>query len=286
MEKSTKNWLVGCGIGCGAVLVIFLILAITGVVFIKNTVSLFKDSSDIADTLTGLYGEIEDFTPGPDGSIDQTRIEMFLSVREKTATVRERLERALSILEEAKGTGEEGAVRTPGQGFRAVKTAFGLIPQIGEFLAGRNQALLKAEMGLGEYLYIYSLAYFSWLERSPGDGPGFRILQHGEGWSTRRWEEEENQEDILREMRRRINHLLLPMLRNQLARLREQAASESLSSWESRLEAEIFALERESIRIPWQDGLPERTISSLRSFRQRFLDLYSPETNIIELALD
>lgn len=286
MEKSTKNWLMGCGIGCGAVLVILILLIITGVLFIKNTVSFFKESSDIAANLSELYGDVGDYAPEPDGSIKRQRIEAFLTAREKTAPVREKLERTIAVLEEVRKRGDTRGARTPGQGLRVIKNAFGMIPQLGEFYAGRNRALLEAEMSLGEYFYIYSIAYYSWLGKSPGDGPGFRIVRRGGVWNAEEWEGREDLEERWRRMSEQINPLILPMLRNQLAALREQTERLSNENWEEMLEAEIEAMERDNSRIPWQDGLPDLTELSLRLFRQRFLDAYSLLSNIFEILPD
>jgi hypothetical protein len=286
MEKSTKNWLMGCGIGCGAVLVILILLIITGVLFIKNTVSFFKESSDIAANLSELYGDVGDYAPEPDGSIKRQRIEAFLTAREKTAPVREKLERTIAVLEEVRKRGDTRGARTPGQGLRVIKNAFGMIPQLGEFYAGRNRALLEAEMSLGEYFYIYSIAYYSWLGKSPGDGPGFRIVRRGGVWNAEEWEGGEDLEERWRRMSEQINPLILPMLRNQLAALREQTERLSNENWEEMLEAEIEAMERDNSRIPWQDGLPDLTELSLRLFRQRFLDAYSLLSNIFEILPD
>ena len=286
MDKSKKNWLMGCGIGCGAVLVILILLIITGVLFIRNTVSFFKESSDIAVNLSELYGDIEDYVPEPDGSIKRQRIEAFLTAREKTAPVREKLERTIAVLEEVRKRGDTSGARTPGQGLRVIKNAFGMIPQLGEFYAGRNRALLEAEMGLGEYFYIYSIAYYSWLGKSPGDGPGFRIVRRGGVWNAEEWEGGEDLEERRRRMSEQINPLILPMLRNQLAALREQTERLSNENWEEMLEAEIEAMERDNSRIPWQDGLPDLTELPLRLFRQRFLDTYSLLSNIFEILPD
>ena len=102
----------------------------------------------------------------------------------------------------------------------------------------RNKALLDAEMGLGEYFYIYTLAYHSWLGNSPGDGPEIeengrkeRLLDGEDGTFS--------QEKTLR----RYNRYMLAILRNQ----RDIAAREGKNdSLVPAIQAEITAMEKNS----------------------------------------
>ena len=50
-SSSTKKWLIGCGIGCGAILLIVIILVMGGFFFIRNIVEGFKSSEVLMDTL-------------------------------------------------------------------------------------------------------------------------------------------------------------------------------------------------------------------------------------------
>ena len=70
-------------------------------------------------------------------------------------------------------TGDKQPERKSGlQKFLTVmRTGAGAIPRLAEFERNRADALLEHRMGLGEYWYIYSLAYYSWLKKDPGDGP-------------------------------------------------------------------------------------------------------------------
>ena len=124
-------------------------------------------------------------------------------------------------LEESLGTlggmvdgGESGGF------FKAFGAGLSLVGGIVDLLQQRNQALLKEDMGLGEYLFIYSTAYYAWLGMSPGDGPPFQLSgdghgpphgsRHGPGTDPASVREE--REERIRE---RINETLLPQLRCQ-----------------------------------------------------------------------
>ncbi len=282
--STTKKWLVGCGIGCGAVLLIAIVLGITGFMFFKNIVDEFKNTEEMMNVLTERYGEISDYAPNPDGSISANRLEAFLTVREAFAESRKELESSMQALQD-RATGTEIEVRKPQNIFQMVKLGFGLVPLIAEFMKSRNQALLDAEMGMGEYYYIYVIAYFSWLGNPPEDGPDFLIDESGEedirlGELNREQVREERRDLLLRQMHR----MLLPMLHNQLKKLVSGDVSPVQTEWKTALEAEIKAMEEDRFRLPWQDGLPEETKASLEPFRPRLEQSYNAMTNPFEIS--
>ncbi len=285
-SNTTKKWLVGCGIGCAVIVLILIVLGIGGYMFFKNLIGEFSDQEELMQTLTERYGEIGDFCPEPDGSIGPNRIEAFLSVREASALFREKLEVSMQELQDRAGQSEI-EIKKPRNIFEMVKLGFGLIPQIAEFLKSRNQALLDAEMGMGEYCYIYAIAYYSWLEKRPEDGPDFEVM--GPEDSETRFGERDR-EEILEERRdsmlRRMHRMILPMLQNQRAKLTARGITEALSEWEALLAAEIQAMENDRFRLPWEDGLPDAIKTSLEPFRGRLEQSYNRLTNPFELITE
>ena len=287
MEKSTKKWFIGCGIGCGAIVVILLVLLALGFFFVKDMVYKFDKTGELTDSIKDLYGEIEDYTPSSNGRIPYERMEAFLYVRESLTPARDRLDQSISLLENMRNpeTGRENT-RRPGQIFRALKAGFGLIPGIGDFYTRRSQSLLEVKMGLGEYVYIYILSYYSMLEKSPGDGPSFQLVQGDKEWNFNEWDREDNFEERNAEMSERINQLILHMLKNFLPQLDSPSSDPGEVEWRGAFLAEIQALEDDIRRIPWQDGLPFVIEASFRPFLTRLVNTYSPLTNILELAQD
>ena len=67
--STAKKWLIGCSIGCGAIVVLIGLLIAGGYFFFKNIVDEFKDTEVLMDTLTEQYGRVKDFCPNPDGAI-------------------------------------------------------------------------------------------------------------------------------------------------------------------------------------------------------------------------
>ena len=293
MSDKTSKWLIGCGIGCGAVILLGVIVVAVGYFLIKDTVVSFRDAEETMDILTARYGPIHEFCPEPDGTIPPERIESFLAVRDSTAWLRQEMERSMQTI-----TSDIEDVRDDERPFwralKIVRKGVGAIPQIAEYYTARNRALLNQEMGLGEYLYIYIIAYYAYLDKQPEDGPNFRLMDGGEGryrWSVDDEEEDEEtlnrrEEDIREERRyqtlRRVRRMFRSILQNQLDALDENPSLDS-RRWRRTLEAELEALRTNRDRIPWQDNLPRAMDTSFNPFRQRLEVSYSEWLNPLEV---
>ncbi len=275
----------GCGIGCGVVIIIVILVGVSGYFFIKNIVKGFEETEAIMDTLTEKYGKMSDFYPDPDGVIRAGQLEVFLAVRDSTAKARERLERAMRILADMDQEDQSGEEPSPSV-LTKIKTGIELVPLIAEFIKARSQSLLDNGMGMGEYYYLYVIVYYSWLGKSPADGPPFDIMDEGDEEGTIIWRERrrEHMEERLDLNLRRLNRQILPMLYNQYEKLTEGGAPGTKEEWRAALEAEIEAMESDSFRLPWQDGLPEALGASLNYYRQRLEDSYSELVNPIEMS--
>lgn len=281
---TTKKWLIGCGIGCGAVILIVGVLIVGGVFFVKDLVEGFEESEAIRETLTERYGRVTDFTPAADGAIPRDRMIGFLEVRDRMRPALERLEKDIAFLsDEVANRGDPDARR--GGVLSKVRTGFGLVPKLAEFLTARNQALLDGGMGLGEYFYIYAVAYYSWLGKDVLDGPPFNLVGDEGGYRYRDRSDEESEEMRRDLMTRRLHRMLSAMLKNQ----RDAAAAAGPAGsqeWLDALNAEIEAMDADRYRLVWEDGLPEVIIKSLDPFRARLNDSYRPLLNTLEITLD
>jgi len=261
--SSKKKWFIGCGIGCGAVIIIVALLILSGVMFVKNIVKGFEDSEAILDTLT---------------------IEAFLKVRELMQPIRNELESAFNVFSEEDKSEDLEKEKPEVGAIGKIRTVFGMVPQVAEFLKVRNQSLLDAGMGLGEYYYIYIYAYYLWLNKPMEDGLPFQIKGGDSGFNMQDWDDEDSQEIRRIIQIRRLQRLILPLLRNQYEKLQARGAESRMEGWRGILEAEIKALESERYRMPWQDGLPEVIESSLKPFRQRLEEGYSRLLNSLEIS--
>ena len=284
-SSSTKKWLIGCGIGCSVVILIIVILLASGYFFVKNIVDEFKNTEAMTEVLTERFGRITDYCPEPDGAIQPERIEAFLSARDAFAPVREKIAKSLETLSQRKDV-DDVEVGKPRSMLTMLRLGFGIIPQTAEFIKTRNEALLGADMGLGEYYYIYVVTYYSWLGRNPEDGPGFQIVGPNEERDFDYWDREDSKEMRRERLLRRLNRMLLPMLHNQLEKLTEESEPKASEEWRQMLKKEIETLKQDKERLLWQDSLPEVIALSLTPYKDQLEASYNLMTNLLEVTIE
>ena len=81
MASKMPRWVMGCGIGCGALLVLIIAATAVGGVFFNKMLSDVDGATELRAELEERFDTPEDFTPAPDGSVDPDRLERFLHVR-------------------------------------------------------------------------------------------------------------------------------------------------------------------------------------------------------------
>jgi hypothetical protein len=285
-SSNTKKWLIGCGVGCGVIIIIAVILVVTGVFYVRNLVKGFEESVAIMDTLTERYGKITEFTPKTDGTIPPDRIEAFLRVRKELLPALEQISDSIYILSDGEWGGEEIPEEEQSSTITKIKTGLNLIPQISDYYKSRNQALLDEGMGPGEYYYIYVITYYSWMGKPLMDGPDFQIGEDNERPRFRNWDDEESREIRRDQILRRMHRMILPMMKNQYIKITDALPDETNETWRSALAAEIEALEEDRYRLPWEGGIPDVISDSLEPFRSRLEGSYSSITNMLEVAIE
>jgi hypothetical protein len=285
-SSNTKKWLIGCGVGCGVMILIAVVLVVTSVFYVRDLVKGFEESNAVMKTLTDRYGKITEYTPNPDGTIMPDRIEAFLRVRERLIPTLEQISDSIYVLSDGEWGGKEIPEEEQSSTINKIKTGLNLIPQISEYYANRNLALLEEEMGPGEYFYIYVITFYSWLGKPLTDGPDFQIGEDNERPRFRDWDDEESREIRRDQILRRMHRMILPMMKNQYIKMMEAPPEEIDETWRSALEAEIAALDEDRYRLPWEDGVPESIADSLEPFRSRLEESYSSITNMLELAIE
>jgi hypothetical protein len=275
MATSTgQKWLIGCGVGC--LLVILLVIAVitAGVIFFRDTARGFESAVETRAELERIYGTPDEFTPWPGGEIPADRVEAFLAIRQETAEVRRKLSEQFAAIPMSEAEARELDEKPSGEKvvsvFKILGSALGLGAEMGDFLAARNAALQEHAMGMGEYTYVYALAYYGGSRHDPEDGP-----HTGRGDPDRVDVQFEGHSDS------RVRHDLLSMLRHQL----QQDAAVADEAWVASLTAEIEAMERDPERYPWQGELPASTARSLEPFRERLEASYDPVSNLFELVV-
>jgi hypothetical protein len=294
VSEKSSNWLVGCGIGCGAVVLIIAIIIAIGYFAIKDTVEDFKEVEASTALLEEKYGRILDFCPEPKGTLSSERIEAFLLTRQQMESVRLEMEETLGGISDEIQKVKSDDKRSPNV-LKILKKVFGSVSKFALYYKARNEALLATEMGLGEYQYMYVTVFYSYLGKSPGDGPPFPLMEgddQGIRWQTsgdeerdQEWYEEEVRADRLHRIAQQVRRRFIAFLSNQLEKLNVTYPN-SYSSWKEVLKKEISDLESDRNRIPWQDGLPNVIKRTLEPYRERLEESYAPLLNPLEMKPD
>ena len=288
MAGTGKKWFIGCGIGCGLMFLITAGIGTVGYFGIKG----FKDRTDRIEVtferMDAEYGHPSEFTPQIDGRIPSDRMGIFLAVRNDIQPVQQEVSGLFRTLD---GTGDSGWVAKAKAGMK-------FIPSLLIFIEERNQVMLDHGMGVGEYQYIYSLAYYGLLGKDPSDGPGFTVTSddedHGDdNWSWQvnageRDDEDDVRENREREVRRFVNRVQSQVLANHLAALDAHAGyldGLDYDVWREEVAAEAAAMARESLRLLWEEGLPAQTRASLEPYRDQLDATYDDMTSILEMGL-
>jgi len=272
MSNTTTKVLAGCAVGCLLVTVALGGLAWMGYRWAKTAAEVVEAAERAEDRLEAEYGLVREFTPPVDGRVAADRVEAFLEVRELMAPQRTALSEAVEAL--APADGEGGAVG----GLRAARAGISMAPRILEFAKARNETLLEVGMGPGEYAWIYWLTYHAWLGHPVGESLLNDIMERrseSDG-SVQMYFQGMDTENVEWQLRRDI----LAMLRNLE---QELAADPERTELRDLVAAELAAIDADSHRMPWEDGLPEAFAVGLDPYRDRLEESYSPATNPFEL---
>lgn len=231
----------GCGIGCGCLILLFIGIAVLGSFTVMRS---FNRAVESRTQLEEVFGGQENYSPTPDGAISEDRIALFLEVREamgdQCAKISDISDQMLAM-EAFDGQDEPSKVAIMQQAMKTTQAAMSMAPTMGGFFETRNRKLLEIEMGLGEYTYIYVMAYHHHLT-------------------------EELAPNIFddRPVNRRVHGALLNMLEQQRS---AQPTLAEAPQGATDLDVEIAKMEADSARIPWQDGLPQAISLSVEPFR-------------------
>jgi hypothetical protein len=260
VPESTGQWIKGCAVGCG-VFGLGLALLIVGMTFSLR--SAFDDAHADRRVLEDRFGAVDAYTPPVDGTVDPDRMEAFLAVREGMADVHREIEavdREMGDFEQLAATDEEPPMRVALPAVaRLTRSMLGLPWVFGEVERTRNRGLVDAGMGLGEYSYIYLVAYHH-QEVAPDEEA------HLFGETA---------------INSRVRAELIEMLVRQLQSAEAELAADD--EWLRQLRSEVAALEADQSRLPWQGGLPDRIQASVGPYRERLDAVYSASAAEFEL---
>ncbi len=278
MAKTGQKVLVGCGIGCGVIIVAGLLVGGGVGLLLKDVASSFKQAGKTEEILVERYGAADDYELPAFGVVTADRIEAFLTVREATTEARTGIATAIARIEDEDNHNK---------GVRAIvnkiKAGVGVGTDIGRLLEARNRTLVDIGMGIGEYTYIYCLAYYALLDHSPADGPdGGADIQIGRR-GTFITVSEEGDDDDGQGGYRQVRRDLRRMLRRQAQGIGEEATANE-KAWRARIETELERMSDDRSYVPWQIDMPEPMANALGPYADRLDATYVPMVNLFELV--
>lgn len=288
MAGSGKKWAIGCGIGCGLILLLIGGIGTVGYFGVREVVKRAETIEEAGDELVAEYGQPDEFQPRADGVIPADRIEAFLAVRQGMMPARTELGELLAVL-----GGDEEAKKSASM-MNKITAGLKLVPSLLTFAGERNRVLLAEGMGLGEYMYVYTLSYYVLLEHDPTDGPDFKVTgpdDEDEGsihWNVQTSSGGDVYEQRDEHVRTSMNNLMTDLARNQLRALEAIADDEFTdlpSGWRQDLATELELMEDERLRLLWEEGLPAQIRQSLEPYRGRLDAEYDPLLNAIEAGI-
>ncbi len=259
---SEKPW--GClkqtAAGCAAMIVFVILFTILLGVMITRP---FNRAVDARAEIEERFGPQEAYVPPLDGAPTGKRIEVFIEIRKalspKCADFANAAEQ-VAKLESFDDQEEVNRVEVMKQAFSTTRSMMGVGPLLGKFYEARNQSLLDSGMGLGEFTYLFVVAYRDQMLGEPDEfslfGPTIA--------------------------NRRVRQALLAMLENQRAALLEAGGDPDTVL----LDAEIAAMKSDEARFPWQDGLPPAIVDALDPYRESLDEFYCPATAPLELMIN
>jgi len=281
MAGTGRKVLLGCGIGCGAVVLQVIVLSVgTGFLF-KDLAQSYHDAEENWEILIDRYGTADEYDLPPRGVIPAERMEAFLTVREASDEARGLLEADLAYFDDdANESTAKGLKKVVGK----VKAGIGVGSQIGRLLDARNQALLDAGLGIGEYSYIYCLAYYAYLDHAPADGTegtddisfGRRGFVHVETGDRESGASQGRFHDTRRDLRR--------IMKRQVKAIDDEAAAAAeMLDWREQLQRELDRMRDDRDYAPWQTDMPTEMAAALEPYAERLARTYAARVNPFEL---
>lgn len=280
-EKMKK----GCGIGCG-IMTILVFIVIGSVAFFVRDMSMdYKAVEKSEKALVLAHGGIVDFVPSAGGLPSAQRVETFLEVRKAQAEWRTNVSLAFDEFLVKKEEHAQGGFT---HFLKLLRSTSEMAPSLASFWSSRNSALMEHEMGPGEYIYIYCLAYFSYLGYDPGDGAQDTDLDFGRDSGSGLSVSADG--ELTQAQRRdaawsRIHNLMLPLL-EATERTGMALDSDEAVQWLTELDMEVAVMQESPLRYPWRGGAPRLLADVFRPFRKELEEQYNIAVNPVELIFE
>ncbi len=167
MEKRKPTRLKRLATGCG--LLILAVVLVVGIGIFRLT-SHYNKAYNTRTELAEQFGERDQYDPGAGPVITPDQFNRFLRVRHSLAGMCMKFSVNNQNLEgfnefDKREDVPRGLIIK--QGLKTTASMFGMARGLADLAIIRNEALLEQEMGLGEYIWIYTLSYYGALGQDP-----------------------------------------------------------------------------------------------------------------------
>lgn len=260
----------GCGIGCGVVALLFLVLVGGGAWFAREMGREYKIVQQTEQALVAEQGGLADWTPPPGLLPAPDRVAVFASVRGRSGEWRGLLEADIARFAAQREQGGLGGF------WNTIRAGSDLGLTYARFWAARNRILLDEGMGPAEYSWLYGLAYYAWLGRDPAAGASNLKFERGGGLKV---EVAAGAHDPEHEARVRMHDLLAPVVGAAVPGPAGGLGADELA-------AEADRLDLDPTRVPWQDGLPGPLAEVFAPHREVLEAAWSAAANPLELMFN
>ncbi len=257
-DKSRKRR----GPGCAIIILVILVAIIVAAIRLYQPI---REAKRTEQTLNDRYGESISFVPSPDGSVPPERIEAFLRVRDEIFKHCTEFQGRISDfrrLESLEQDESQPKAIVAWNSISGLKNLLQFGPAFLRFMETRNRALLQEEMGLGEYFYIYVLAYTDQLRHAKDTFPAELDEVH---------------------IGPRAQKELAEILGNQLDRIMSGPDGPANEEMADSLRDQIALLSDGRQYLPWESGLPPAIAASLEPYAEPLARRYCEGIAKIEL---
>ena len=285
--------------GCLGILLVVVILSIPIIRMAGRSISAFKATRATTTRIREKFGPAESYSPEPGKIINIARLKVFLDVRESLKPVMNRVEASQREILAPDENPDNDSVSIF-DALRVVKKAGQSLPELANYFTERNNRLIQADMGLGEYFYTYAIVYYAWLGYTPDDGPDFESMAGGgkkriilyaiqdmlkskksrdSAYSPEFWESFDPGTIG------RVRALTMAILTNQHRKGRKLTENPEIQAFHRELEAEIQRIRKSRVLLPWQHNLPSGIAGQLEPYRDRLKSCYSKALNPVEFGI-
>lgn len=275
MDRNSKI-LTGCGIGCGTVVVVLIVIGIIGYNFFSDKFEKLGEFEELTTSLQEKYENYDQYYPATNSLVTESQMEIFLEIRDSIYLRRDEFTNAMKELSERIHSNDTSENESFSGVLSIISTGLSTVPEISKFYMYRDRLLTKYNFEIGEYYFYYILSYYVSLKTDLADGPLFPIPgnTHGNDFRFDGRQKHDN-EEFINEVRESRADDISAKTNMFMSKIFTNIVEKSAFSNKKIIKEEIDKLREDRYRIPFDDSCPE--------FIKEFFDKYADklQTNYV-----